>query len=166
MHTSSQIFQEAGLKPTQSRLEVTGVLAQSEYPMTHQDILKELPESFDRVTLYRVLDWLLTNGVIHRIAGEDRTWRFHINNSDLTNKQTTRYNSTPTTSKSNKLNQHSHAHFQCENCGKMFCLNDVHPKLTNDIPPDFVVDSIEINIKGKCVNCAKPLEPLVNPDHR
>lgn len=152
MRTAELIFQQAGLKSTVSRLEVTAVLAQNNDPLTHQDLLKLLPDSFDRVTLYRVLDWLLQNKVIHRIAGEDRAWRFQLNASVGNNIQ---YSKSATLSKNKTLNQHSHAHFQCGNCGKVFCLNDVHPKLTNDIPADFVVDSIELNIKGKCANCQK-----------
>ncbi|MBU3643667.1 MAG: transcriptional repressor [Candidatus Nanopelagicaceae bacterium] len=150
MLTAELIFQQAGLKSTTSRLEVTAVLAKSSHPLTHQDILKQLPDSFDRVTLYRVLDWLLQNEVIHRIAGEDCVWRFHLNASESRN---SRYSKSKTVSKNKALTQHSHAHFQCSSCGKVFCLDNVHPKLTNDVPADLIVDSIELNIKGKCINC-------------
>lgn len=152
MHTAELIFQNAGLKSTTSRLEVTAVLVQNNYPLTHQDILKQLPSSFDRVTLYRVLDWLLQNKVIHRIAGEDRAWHFQINTS-ANNSNSTQYNNSTRLTKNKTINQHSHAHFQCGSCGKVFCLDDVHPKLTSNIPTDFTVDSIELNIKGKCANC-------------
>jgi Fur family ferric uptake transcriptional regulator len=151
MRTAEHIFQQAGLKSTTSRLEVTTVLAQNNYPLTHQDLLKQLPDNFDRVTLYRVLDWLLLNKIIHRISGEDRAWRFQLNASSGNNIQYTEKSTVLTTS--NALNQHSHAHFQCGKCGKVFCLDDVHPKLTNNIPTDFTVDTIELNIKGKCANC-------------
>ncbi|MDP3330615.1 MAG: Fur family transcriptional regulator [Methylococcaceae bacterium] len=150
MRTAEHIFQQAGLKSTVSRLEVTAVLAQNNYPLTHQYLLKQLPDSFDRVTLYRVLDWLLQNKVIHRVAGEDRAWRFQLNASN-----NTQYSKSTVLSKNKTFSQHSHAHFQCGNCGKVFCLDDVHPKLSNAILADFVVDSIELNIKGKCANCQK-----------
>lgn len=158
MLTAERIFQQAGLKSTPSRLEVTAVLAKNNDPLTHQDILKQLPESFDRVTLYRVLDWLLQNKVIHRIAGEDRAWRFHLNAPDSQNIQ---YSQRTALSKKKTLNQHSHAHFLCGNCGKVFCLDDVHPTLSNNMPADFVIDSIELNIKGQCANCPKPPSSLI-----
>lgn len=150
MRTAELIIKQAGLKSTASRLEVTSVLVQHSDPLTHQDILKQLPDSFDRVTLYRVLDWLLQNGIIHRIAGEGRAWHFQLNAS---NKK--EYNEAAASTKKGFINQHSHAHFQCSNCGKVFCLENVHPKLTNAMPANFDIDSVELNIKGKCVSCPK-----------
>lgn len=152
MLSAELIFQQSGLKSTASRLEVTAVLASSQHPLTHQDILKQLPGSFDRVTLYRVLDWLLQNKVIHRIAGEDRAWRFQLNASQAKQKK---YSNKTVLSNGKAFKQHNHAHFQCGDCGKVFCLDNVYPKLTHDIPANFVVDSIELNIKGKCANCQK-----------
>ncbi len=150
MQTAINILKQAGLKSTSSRLVVVSVLAQNSSPLTHQDLLKKLPENFDRVTLYRVLDWLLQQQLIHRVAGDDRAWRFQINN--VTNN---RFKQPLLPNKSPKqiLNQHSHAHFQCSACGKIFCLDDIQPKLNHNIPEHFTVDSIELNIKGICPNC-------------
>lgn len=149
MLTAELIFEQAGIKKTAPRLAVISVLVETNDPLTHQEILKKLPENFDRVTLYRVLDWLLQNEVVHRIAGEDRAWRFHLNMSHH------QYNQATVSTKKRFITQHEHAHFQCANCGKMFCLENVQPRLTDAMPTDFVVDSIELNIKGKCANCAK-----------
>ena len=157
---AESIFQQAGLKSTASRLAVVAVLANNNFQLTHQDLLKQLADNFDRVTLYRVLDWLLQHHIIHRIAGEDRAWRFQLNANrpapiESSNKKLL---STATVSSRNisakkMLNQHSHAHFQCSQCGKIFCLDDVHPKLSSSIPAHFTVDTIELNIKGKCADC-------------
>lgn len=150
MNNVEQIFQQANLKSTSSRLEVLDVLLNTKNPLTHQEILKSLSLNFDRVTLYRVLDWLLKNKLIHKIAGADRAWRFQFNqdfNNLLLDSQ----------SQSNfkyvKPQAHSHAHFQCSHCGKVFCLEDIYPKLSNKIPVDFLVDSIELNITGICNTC-------------
>ena len=51
LRTAELIFQQAVLKSTVSRLEVTTVLAQSPSTLTHQELLKQLPQSFNRVTL-------------------------------------------------------------------------------------------------------------------
>jgi len=151
MRTAELIFQLAGLKSTASRLMVTALLIKSNYPLTHQDLLKQLPENFDRVTLYRVLDWLLQNNIVHRVAGEDRTWRFQLNGSNTDSIQYNAINSV--SAASNLMNSHAHAHFQCDECGKIFCLDNVQPKLSHGMPENFIVDSIELNIKGKCSNC-------------
>jgi Fur family ferric uptake transcriptional regulator len=151
MRNAEQIIEQAGLKSTSSRLEVMTVLVQSKLPKTHQEILKQLPDNFDRVTLYRVLDWLLKNHMIHRIAGEDRAWRFQLNGpSDM------KQGEKKVLPKGHHfLNGHTHAHFKCAECGKVYCLENVHPVLTDTIPADFVVDSIELSIRGKCNNCQK-----------
>jgi len=158
MQTALNIFKAAGLKSTASRLAVVTLLAQNNYPHTHQDLLKQLPESFDRVTLYRVLDWLLKHQLIHRIAGDDRAWRFQLN-THLVEKSNAGTTYSPSTSlnkairSKQTLQKHTHAHFQCHVCSKVFCLEDVQPKLSSSIPAHFTVDSIELNIKGKCADC-------------
>jgi Fur family ferric uptake transcriptional regulator len=149
MMTAEHIFQEAKLKSTSSRLEVLDVLLNSQNPLTHQEILKTLPVNFDRVTLYRVLDWLLENQLIHKVAASDRSWRFQFNHGfkriqETESKKAIKYSTAP---------HHSHAHFQCSSCGKVFCLENVYPKLTNNIPSDFLVNSIELNITGTCLSC-------------
>lgn len=149
MRTAEHIIKQAGLKSTASRLAVITVLIKHNDPLTHQDIIKQLPDSFDRVTLYRVLDWLLKNNITHRIAGEDRAWHFQLNDGV---KKT--YSKTATSQKG-LVNQHSHAHFHCNDCGKVVCLEDVHPELSKAMPADFEVDSVELNFKGKCGNCQK-----------
>lgn len=156
LQSAESIFKDAGLKSTASRLAVVTVLAKNNFPLTHQDLLKQLAHNFDRVTLYRVLDWLLQHHVIHRIAGEDRAWRFQLNASNVNPMHTgdkKRYSSGTILSSKQMLNQHSHAHFECSACGKIFCLDDVQPKLSSSIPAQFTVDSIELNIKGKCADC-------------
>lgn len=157
MRSAQLIFEQSGLKTTSSRLAVTAVLTQNSGPLTHQDLLKQLPPNFDRVTLYRVLDWLLQHQLIHRIAGVDRAWRFQLNASaerkPITNNGRQYTTKLRANSATKLLNQHAHAHFQCETCGKVFCLEDIQPKLNNSLPADFTVDSIELNIKGKCAHC-------------
>jgi len=150
MRTAEDIIKQAGLKSTASRLEVISVLVKHNAPLTHQEILKQLPDSFDRVTLYRVLDWLLKNNITHRVAGQDRAWHFQLNDGAKN-----LYRKATTTTPSGVVNEHSHAHFECKDCGKIFCLENVYPKLSNEMPADFNVDSVELNIKGRCVKCTE-----------
>jgi Fur family transcriptional regulator, ferric uptake regulator len=153
------IFKQANLKSTATRLSVVNVLVNNHFPLTHTELLKQLPSSFDRVTLYRVLDWLLQQHLVHRIAGEDRAWRFQLNAvMDLPKTYTpaTLQSAKQLTSRkasSAVLNTHEHAHFECTHCGKIYCLENVEPKLSDSIPASFKVDSIVLNIKGKCGDC-------------
>lgn len=133
MMTANQIIQDAGLRPTANRLVVLEALLKAENPLSHHELLNTLSPShnFDRVTLYRVLDWLLDHDIVHKVAGDNRAWRFQLNSANAS---------------------HRHAHFQCTECGKVYCLDDVSPR-TPKLPKDFRAVSIELNIKGRCGNC-------------
>lgn len=133
MMTANQIIQDAGLRPTANRLVVLEALLKSDNPLSHQELLNALSstQEFDRVTLYRVLDWLLEHDIVHKVAGDNRAWRFQLNSTNAS---------------------HRHAHFQCTECGKVYCLDDVSPR-TPKLPKDFRAVSIELNIKGRCGNC-------------
>lgn len=158
MLNAEAIFKEADLKSTSSRLSVVDTLLNSHFPLTHTELLKLLPATFDRVTLYRVLDYLLQHHVVHRIAGEDRAWRFQLNAvqaSPQTPQKTSAKSYTLATNKpaNGLLNTHEHAHFECTQCGKIYCLENIEPQLSDSIPARFKVDSIVLNIKGKCADC-------------
>lgn len=133
MMTANQIIQDAGLRPTANRLVVLEALLKSDNPLSHQELLNALSSAheFDRVTLYRVLDWLVEHDIVHKVAGDNRAWRFQLNSTSAS---------------------HRHAHFQCTECGKVYCLDDVSPR-TPKLPEGFRADSIELNIKGRCGSC-------------
>ncbi|MEY3746564.1 MAG: hypothetical protein RL194_23, partial [Pseudomonadota bacterium] len=86
---------------------------------------------FDRVTLYRVLDWLLTHDIVHKIMGENRAWRFQLNRKNAS---------------------HHHAHFECSDCGKVYCLENTSPAMPA-LPEGFRVTSMEMTIRGHCNQC-------------
>jgi len=131
--TATEIIQEAKLRPTANRIAVLEALLQTPHPLTHQELLNILTVShnFDRVTLYRILEWLLNNGIVHKIAGDNRAWRFQLNTTDRS---------------------HKHAHFECTDCGKIYCLDDISP-IVPKLPDGFQSTSVTLNIKGRCSRC-------------
>lgn len=133
MTNAGQIIQDAGLRPTANRLAVLEALLQTDNPLTHQELLDTLARShdFDRVTLYRVLDWLLTHDIVHKIMGENRAWRFQLNRKNAS---------------------HHHAHFECSDCGKVYCLENTAPSVP-PLPAGFRVESMELTIRGLCNQC-------------
>jgi len=135
---AKKIISDLGLRPTQNRLAVVSILGDAQNALTHQELLTKLngrtSQQFDRVTLYRVLDWLLANNIIHKVTGHDRGWRFQLNHTDAT---------------------HRHAHFQCSHCHTTYCLSDIHLQKPGNLPAHFTVESLELNIKGVCASCEK-----------
>lgn len=130
-----------GQRPTLIRTAVLGILLQADDALSHTEVLERLLShgSFDRVTVYRALDWLVSQGLVHKVAGAGRAWRFRSTRNET---------------------MHRHAHFQCNQCGKVFCLPDVQPSLPKQVPASFSVDSIELNIKGTCGDCRQKSNPV------
>lgn len=139
-HAEDRI-QNINQRPTPVRRAVLGVLLDSSDPLAHIEVLERLQSigQFDRVTVYRVLDWLVAHGLAHKVAGAGRAWRFQATHSET---------------------MHHHAHFQCTQCGKVFCLPEVLPTLPKQVPANFTVESVELNLKGICADCGAKIKHL------
>jgi len=149
MKNARILFAQKKLRATSSRLIIVDVLLSHHQPLSHQDIFKQLPQNFDRVTLYRNLNWLLKKGLMHRISGENRTWYFELNQEFFSSQpqlRLTRKHKILTTN-------YMHAHFNCKSCGQVFCLDDIRPKFNHILPAKFFAESVELTIKGKCSRC-------------
>ncbi|XZG70549.1 Fur family transcriptional regulator [Chitinibacteraceae bacterium HSL-7] len=112
------------------RVRVLTLLLSTQHPLSHQDVLNALGPDADRVTVYRILDWLTEVELAHKLAGDDRIWRFAA---------------APT--------PHHHAHFHCQRCGRFYCLEDVSTDPPAALPPGFAAESVEITVKGICAAC-------------
>jgi len=126
-------LQAIGERRTPARQTILALLLDASNALSHQDILELLKarnEPFDRVTLYRVLDWLVANRLAHKVAGEDRIWRFNAVSDE----------------------QHVHPHFHCIKCGKVSCMASVHVKIT-PLPKGYRSVTADTTIQGVCPEC-------------
>ncbi len=135
-----------GARVTQPRVQVLACLMRSEIPLTHQAVLEQMPadsgDSIDRVTVYRVLDWLVEQQVAQKSAGEDRVFRFSLSDHVEAQAQAHR----------------QHGHFQCTRCNRTFCLDAPASPVAGmvpvpRVPAGFDVEHIELTIKGRCPQC-------------
>jgi Fur family ferric uptake transcriptional regulator len=85
----------------------------------------------DRVTVYRVLEWLVGQELAHRIAGDDRVWRYKA-----------------------QTDRNGHAHFKCNRCGAVFCLENTSTAYALALPPGYRSQAVELTIRGLCASCA------------
>lgn len=131
---ADQLIRHAHGRVTPTRTRVLTTLLDAERALTHLEVAERLAPAvaLDRVTLYRTLDWLVEQALAHRVAGEDRTWRF---------------NASPGGAPAH------HAHFNCTRCGQIFCIEALTPALALQLPPDFHAQQIELSIKGLCAGC-------------
>ena len=123
-----------GERRTPARQAILTLLLDANNALSHQDIhelLKARNEPFDRVTLYRVLDWLVAQKLAHKLAGEDRIWRFNAASDE----------------------QHVHPHFHCIQCGKVSCMATVHVNITA-LPKGYRSINADTTIQGACPDCA------------
>lgn len=125
-----------GGRITRTRVAVLEVLLAAEQSLTHDEIGAALAEQgikHDRVTLYRTLDWLVESGVAHKMAGDDRARRFGVAASA----------------------PHEHAHFHCDCCGKVVCLEGLQPAVAVNLPGGYQLDRAELVLHGACPTCGK-----------
>jgi Fur family ferric uptake transcriptional regulator len=132
------LLAEIGLRVTPARLQVMQHLQQARRALSHADLETGLAaHRLDRVTLYRTLDTLTEAGLLAKSIGSDRVARFvPIARGD-----------------------HSHhAHFSCDQCGRLYCLPTRPPKSTA-LPAGFEADVVEVNVHGRCADCASAPAP-------
>lgn len=123
-----------GGRITRTRVAVLDILLAADQSLTHDEIGAALVDrgiKHDRVTLYRTLDWLLESGVAHKVAGDDRARRFGVAASG----------------------PHEHAHFHCDRCGKVVCLEGLQPAVAVSLPGGYRLDRAELILHGACPTC-------------
>jgi Fur family ferric uptake transcriptional regulator len=122
---------------TAARWWALAILREAKQPLTPDELFAATtaatPKAPDRVTVYRALDWLVEQGIAQRIAGGERAWRFEIRSSD----------------------EHRHAHFHCDRCGQILCLEDVPAAPSPALPAGFELDRAELVLHGACADCGR-----------
>lgn len=124
-----------GGRVTRTRVAVVETLQASDHPLSHDEVGAALAAAgiaHDRVTLYRALDWLVEQGIARRIAGGERAWRFEIGRDD-----------------------HRHAHFHCDRCGQIVCLEALPAASAAALPAGFQLDRAELVLHGACADCGR-----------
>lgn len=133
---AESMVRETGERITRPRVEILAVLLAAERALSHHEVENRINASLgiDRVTVYRVLDWLSEKGLAHKIAGEDRVRRYNAAEHAHSQSQ-------------------CHAHFQCERCGTVICLDEPDDALRVRVPRGFVAREIALTVKGFCATC-------------
>ncbi|TXH70005.1 MAG: transcriptional repressor [Thiothrix sp.] len=132
---AQKLIRQVNGRVTPIRLGVLELLLNTQTALSHQELEQAAAQTglvADRVSLYRALDWLVEQGIAHRISSHDRAWRYKAQ-AELTS---------------------PHAHFQCKHCSQVFCLEDLQPALLFKLPPGYQLDEIELKLQGTCPACA------------
>ena len=139
-------LRRASVRITDARIKVLAALLQTRRALSHLDVQDALT-GMDRVTLYRALDCLTASGLAHKIAGDDRVFRYSAGTDHALD---------PTS----HHGEHQHGHFKCTRCTKVFCLDrlddtgSLRAALQKTLGAGFQSHDIEFTIKGWCADCA------------
>ncbi|MDD3741587.1 MAG: Fur family transcriptional regulator [Bacteroidales bacterium] len=136
MKQTESILTKRNIKPTAMRELVLKVLTEQKAAIS----LFELENKFeraDRSTLYRTLKTFEENKLIHSINDGSGSVKYALchdscecNTEDL------------------------HVHFLCKKCKQTFCLHEISiPAII--IPSQFVLEDVNVILKGICANCKK-----------
>ncbi len=130
-----RLIQARGAGATAARVQVLRLLLAVDATVSHQQLSQTASDEshpLDKVTLYRVLDWLVARGLAHSVTGQDRVRRFgaaHVH--------------------------HGHAHFECDACGQLFCLPDRATLPMPDAPDGFEAHHVDVTVHGNCADCTQ-----------
>jgi Fur family ferric uptake transcriptional regulator len=155
-------LRQMSVRITAARVNVLAALIDAPCAYSHHDMQGTFAD-MDRVTLYRALDCLTAAGLVHRIAGDDRVFRYSAG--------------TEQAESAHAPERHRHGHFKCTRCSKVYCLDggdadwpadaaapgalrqptlpqQLQAVLHGTLGKGFRGHDIELTIKGWCADCA------------
>lgn len=120
-------------RTTTAKTAITDLIGKSKVALSHADIQNELGDLCNRVTIYRVLDRLLEEEIIHKVVDSDGVAKFLGCHQCDDN------------------HDHHHIHFSCTKCGNITCLHHVIPKF--QLPKNYTLEELNCTVQGVCPNC-------------
>lgn len=123
------------IRNTIAKTEILKLINQSEAALSHSEIQTALNGLCDRVTIYRVLDRLVEQDLVHKVVNIDGGVKY----------ASCRHSDT-------KHHSHNHIHFSCEKCHTVTCLEDIEPSFI--IPTKYKVKEVNFTVSGICPECS------------
>lgn len=133
----AETIRNAGGRVTAARMQILALIKTAASPLSHSEIETLLAQdgaAVDRVTIYRVLDWLADTGLAHKAT--DGRGVFHFSASDPDDEHA------------------QHIHLRCIGCGGLFCLDAPPPPLPV-LPRGFRFGGMALDIRGECPSCTQ-----------
>lgn len=124
------------VRTTFAKSHIQELIANSGVAMSQVEIQERCEGVCDRVTIYRVLDRLVEEGTLHKTVNLKGVVKYAM----------------CTTCESGHKHNHNHAHFNCEVCNQITCLENVVPEFS--IPKKYKVKEMNFTISGVCPACA------------
>lgn len=138
--TETQSYQHLlvknGLKKTGARLQVLDILSHRNSATSQPYLENIIGKDIDRVTLYRILKTFEEKGIIHRVLDKQGTANYAL----------------CTNSCSEDHHHDEHVHFNCNNCLRVYCLDEVKIPAVK-IEKGFKIEDMNLIVSGICKDC-------------
>ena len=132
-----KVLHDHNLKRTGCREGIISLIMKAGEPLSENEIRDKLAGNFDRTTFYRSFKTLQESKILHKIVVDNQLVKYALDNA-VTKKR-------------------DHAHFYCEECNSVRCLDSVPVEIPK-MPEGFTVWETEMIIKGLCARCSTPAE--------
>ncbi|MEL6916922.1 MAG: transcriptional repressor [Bacteroidota bacterium] len=126
------LLERKGLKKTKIRIALLRHFIKMEHAQSYRDLQAALANEFDKSTLYRNLGAFEQAGLIHGINDHSGITKYAFGKAPIQGKE--------------------HAHFVCDRCETVYCMNDLTP-LQFDVPKGFKTNQVQTIIRGICADC-------------
>ena len=129
-----ELLRNRKLKATSKRIEVLDIIRKRSSAIPYSALQAAL-NGFDRVTLYRTIQSLLENGIIHKALTEENETFYALCSSNCTS----------------VTHIHEHIHFTCMECHGVTCVESLNPIQLSI--PGHSIENLEIAARGRCTLC-------------
>lgn len=137
MH-AKQILRSAGLRVTQTRLDMIGIFKSHNYAIGHS-LIEDILPNVDRITIYRTLKTFEECGIIHKIMDSAGATKYALCEEICLTRD---------------HHHDHHIHFHCDVCDHTFCVDEVAvPDVM--LPEKYKVKEKNLIITGICENCTE-----------
>ena len=127
-----RVLEQKGLKKTEVRLALLQHFMNMEHAQSYNDLQAALVKEFDKSTLYRNLANFEKVGLIHSINDHTGIAKYAFGEPPLQGNE--------------------HAHFVCEYCETVYCMEELTPLQLN-VPKGFKTRKVQTILRGVCADC-------------
>lgn len=118
---------------TTAKSVILDLIVKSDVALSHAEIQTLTDGICDRVTIYRVLERLMKEDLIHKSVNLEGTIKY------------------ASCSHCHGTHSHNHVHFSCQKCHSVTCLEDVEPAFK--MPKNYQINEVNFTLTGLCPNC-------------
>ena len=121
-------------RSTATQTAILDIIRREDEALSHDGISSRLETSADRVTVYRILNRFVQDGLVHRVVADDGRQYFASCEEGC----------------GHGKEEHGQIHFRCVVCDRVECLDE---PIQFGLPEGYRGDHFNIMVSGTCARC-------------